>query len=134
MNTALAAAPPVRLYQPDIRSEPEPVGEQFGAEVRALVDGLTDPPHFAAMPLEQRKQLQADRLSGFDDQVKLIKLCDQLSNIRRVLARPPYDWTEDKQWTYIQGAKKITDHCRIISAALDEQFQLAFTAAQRRYG
>lgn len=109
------------------------VAEWFGSEIEALVNGLTDPVHFAGLPLEQRKQLQADRLSGLDDNVKLIKLCDQLSNVRRVLNRPPDDWSPGIQWTYIQGARKITLHCRGIAPELDEQFDRAFAAARNRY-
>lgn len=111
----------------------EQVGEWFGSEVQALVDGLTDPPDFEAMPLKDRKQLQADRIRSLDEQVRLVKLCDQLSNVRRVLQRPPNDWSAETQWVYVQGARKIIMHCRNISKELDEQFDLAFATAQNRY-
>lgn len=111
----------------------EQVGEWFGPSVRSLVDGLTDPEGFAAKPLEERKRLQAERIRGLSDDVKRIKLCDQLSNVRRVLDRPPDDWSAEKQFTYIQGARNIVMECRGLWPALDEQFNAAYATAQRRY-
>lgn len=109
------------------------VGERFGPSVRALVDGLTDPEDFAAKPLEERKRLQAERIRDLSEDVKRIKLCDQLSNVRRVLDRPPHDWSAEEQFTYIQGAHKIVLECRGLWPALDEQFEAAYATVQRRY-
>lgn len=109
------------------------VGEWFGPSVRALVDGLTDPEDFAAKPLEERKRLQAERIRDLSEDVKRIKLCDQLSNVRRVLAKPPNDWSLEVQFTYIQGARNIVMECRGLWPALDEQFDAIYATAQRRY-
>lgn len=111
----------------------EQVEEWFGSEVRNLVDGLTDPVHFAGMPLIERKELQARRIRELSDEVKRIKLCDQLSNVQRVLNKPPADWTEEKQFTYIEGARKIVQECRGLWPALDDRFDAAYDAARERY-
>lgn len=105
------------------------IGERFGSAVREMVDGLTDPEPFAALPLERRKQAQADRIRGLGDDVKRIKLCDQLSNARRVLERPPTDWDEAQQWAYVAGARKIVDECRGLWPALEERFDAVYAAA-----
>lgn len=110
------------------------IKELFGTEVRRLVDGLTDPADFERKPLKERKQLQADRIRNLDDDVKRIKLCDQLSNVRRVTNRPPLDWSEEKQWTYIQGARKITLECRGLWPDLDAEFDIAYEAARQKFG
>lgn len=111
----------------------EQVGAWFGPTVRALVDGLTDPEEFAARPLAERKQLQAERIRSLSHDVKRIKLCDQLSNVERVLARPPSDWSPEKQFTYVEGARKIVLECRGLWPALDERFEAAYATARRRY-
>lgn len=111
----------------------EQVGELFGPTVRALVDGLTDPADFAGMPLQDRKQLQAERIRNLSEDIKRIKLCDQLSNVERVLTKPPADWSAEKQFTYIEGARRIVLECRGLWPALDERFDAAYATARRRY-
>lgn len=111
----------------------EQVGDWFGTAVRELVDGLTDPDEFASMPLERRKRAQAERIRHLSDDVKRIKLCDQLSNARRMLEKPPVDWAEDMQWTYIEGARAITLECRGLWPALDERFDAVYAAARLRF-
>src|SRR5690554_222417 len=112
----------------------EQVEEWFGPRVRDLVDGLTDPDDFAGLPLETRKQLQADRIRSLSDDVKRVKLCDQLSNVERVMRRPPMEWSEETQFTYIEGARKIACECRGSWPELDERFDAAYAEALRRYG
>ncbi len=97
----------------------EEIRQVFGGHIADLVDGLTDPPEFADMPLQQRKQLQAERLKDKSHEVKLIKLCDQISNIRSVQTDPPLDWTEEKCQTYIAGAKAIAIICAGLNQDLD---------------
>ncbi len=110
------------------------VEEWFGSEVRELVDGLTDPADFEAMPLEERKQRQADRIRDLGDDVKRVKLCDQLSNVERVLNNPPVDFSEEERYTYIEGARKIVQHCRGLWPVLDERFERAYEVAGSKFG
>lgn len=112
----------------------EQVREQYGTEVGNLVDGLTDPADYESRPLEERKQLQAERIRALGDDVKRIKLCDQLSNVRRVTERPPFDWSEEKQWTYIEGARKIANECRGLWPHVDAKFDRAYEIARQKYG
>lgn len=112
----------------------EQVGEIFGPAVALLVDGLTDPPHFAPLPLDQRKPMQAERLKEKSDDVKLVKICDQLSNVRRVLSDPPTDWDAQTQFQYIKGARAVAEICRGVCAGLDELFDDAYAQALQKYG
>ncbi len=112
----------------------EQVEEIFGSQVAALVDGLTDPPHFAPLPLEQRKRMQAERLKEKSNDVKLIKICDQLSNVRRILNDPPVDWNAQTQFQYIKGARAVTEICRGVNAELDRLFDDAYAQAIQKYG
>ncbi len=111
----------------------EQVAEWFGPKIAELVDGLTDPPHFEAMPLEQRKKMQAERLHTKNDHIKIIKICDQLSNVLRVTNDPPIDWSDTIKLQYIRGARQVTEICRDISTELDELFDNAYMQACKKY-
>lgn len=118
-ETAIAAAWLHDVIE-DTATSLEEVRFIFGDRVAELVDGLTDPPHFSELSLIERKEMQAQRLAQKDDETALIKLCDQISNVRSVLNDPPCDWTSQKSLAYIEGAKKIADVCANRSAYLDQ--------------
>jgi guanosine-3',5'-bis(diphosphate) 3'-pyrophosphohydrolase len=106
----------------------------FGPGIAAMVDGLTDPVHFAPLPLVTRKAMQAERLKEKSDNIKFIKICDQLSNVLRVTNDPPTDWDEGVQFEYIAGARKITQICRDINPVLDALFDDAYQQACLKFG
>jgi (p)ppGpp synthase/HD superfamily hydrolase len=109
------------------------VEELFGPRIAALVDGLTDPKHFAPLPLDKRKPMQAQRLKDKSDEVKRIKICDQLSNVLRVMNDPPTDWDPSMQFLYVRGAREITEVCRGVAPALDQLFDEAYEQACKKY-
>ncbi len=109
------------------------VRETFGADVAVLVDGLTDPPDFAALPLAQRKALQVQRLQNKPNGVKLVKIADQTSNVKSVFEDPPLDWDEGESLTYIVGAKQIADVCAGLSSYLDARFANYYQAGLQKY-
>lgn len=102
---------------------------RFGDTVGDLVDGLTDPPDYAGMPTLERKTLQAERVRGKSDGVKLCKQADGISNMRSVATDPPVAWTREKCADYIEGARRVAEACAGVSAFLDEEFRLAHAAA-----
>ena len=109
------------------------IEDLFGKDVAILVDGLTDPPDYSSKPLVDRKALQAERLRQKSDEVLIIKLCDQISNVRSVYDDPPLDWDAPKSLDYILGARKIADACKGKSAFLDNEFALTFSSAKAKY-
>jgi len=119
----------------DTPTTAQEIHDLFGAAIAALVDGLTDPQSFAALPLAERKKQQTERLKQKDQQVLLVKLCDQISNVRSVLLDPPLvDWDNQKSLAYVEGAKRIADVCQGQSAFLDQQFAAVFVLAVEKYG
>lgn len=100
----------------------EDVRRHFGINVAKLVDGLTDPSDYKFLPLKERKKLQADRLKTQINEVKIIKLCDQISNVHSVLEDPPIDWSAEKCLLYIEGAKELADISRGLAPKLDTKF------------
>lgn len=106
----------------------------FGEEVSLFVEGLTDPADFIRKPLSQRKAMQAERLKCKSKDIKLIKLCDQISNVYSVLIDPPLDWTSEKALAYVIGAKMIADVCKGINKSLDQKFESYYLKSIDKYG
>lgn len=105
----------------------------FGTYIATLVEGLTDPPYFAGLQLDKRKPMQAERLKEKSNEVKIIKICDQLSNVLRVINDPPTDWDKPTQFLYIRGARDISEVCRGLIPALDQLFDTAYKQACKKY-
>lgn len=109
------------------------IGEHFGPEVRAIVDGMTDPPDFSGLATLVRKTGQAKRVRSKSDSVKRVKIADQTSNLRSMAVGPPVKWDKYKCLDYIKGAYLIAQECRGVSEYLDSQFQKAYQAAFKVY-
>lgn len=105
----------------------------FGQDVAEIIDGLTDPDHFSAMPLQARKQRQAERVQEKSNAVKIVKICDQTSNVRRVADDPPTDWDTPTKLLYIEGAKIVVDSCKGVHPALDKLFKETYLYACAKY-
>jgi GTP diphosphokinase / guanosine-3',5'-bis(diphosphate) 3'-diphosphatase len=83
----------------------------FGDDVAEVVAGLTDPEGHAGLPLHERKRRQARRLGGLPEEVKVVKLADQVSNVRSVVDDPPLDWEGTKCLAYLAGAAEVAAAC-----------------------
>jgi GTP diphosphokinase / guanosine-3',5'-bis(diphosphate) 3'-diphosphatase len=106
----------------------------FGPFVASIVEGLTDPVDYAAMPLGQRKLRQAERVARLSDHVKIIKLADQISNMRSVIFDPPIDWSPEKAREYINGANIVGQACGDASARLAHILMHYFAYSQHLLG
>lgn len=104
---------------------------QFGLPVYNLVDGLTDPPDFANMPLPDRKHAQAIRLGTYPA-CRRVKLADETSNVSMVTYDPPPEWDAAMRIAYIEGAGRIAHACRGASPRLDKVFRRVFDDAVSR--
>lgn len=105
----------------------------FGSSIAEMVDALTDPEDFVLYPTAERKEKQADRLKQKSREVKIIKLSDQISNVRSVWQDPPLDWDNKKSLSYIEGAKQIASVCKGLSSLLDDEFNAIYKVAVERY-
>uniref|UniRef100_A0A4X2KAS1 Guanosine-3',5'-bis(diphosphate) 3'-pyrophosphohydrolase MESH1 n=1 Tax=Vombatus ursinus TaxID=29139 RepID=A0A4X2KAS1_VOMUR len=70
----------------DTNTTLEEVEEHFGAEVRGIVDEVTDN---KALPKLERKRLQVENASHSSQGAKLVKLADKLYNLRDLNRRTP---------------------------------------------
>jgi GTP diphosphokinase / guanosine-3',5'-bis(diphosphate) 3'-diphosphatase len=94
------------------------VRREFGEAVAAIVAGLTDPPDFAAMPMAARKGRQAARVADASSDVRLVKLADQVANIRSVVEDPPIAWSAEDCLVYLHGAAAVAAACGGVSPRL----------------
>jgi (p)ppGpp synthase/HD superfamily hydrolase len=106
----------------------------FGSAVAAIVESLTDPPGFAAMPMAARKRRQAARVAGATPDVKLVKLADQVANIRSVVEDPPTAWSAEDCLAYLDGAAAVAAACADVSPRLAAWARRHHARGVARYG
>ncbi len=99
------------------------IKKQFGSKIAEIVDGLTDPPHFAGNPSKIRKAWQAERVTTKSASVKRVKIADQIVNSYLMGFDPPIDYEADKRLDYVEGARLIALKCASVSQKLDELFE-----------
>jgi catechol 2,3-dioxygenase-like lactoylglutathione lyase family enzyme len=106
----------------------------FGEAVAAIVAGLTDPPDFAALPMAARKRRQAARVADAGAAVRLVKLADQVANIRSVVEDPPVAWGAEDCLAYLDGAAVVAAACAGASPRLAAWARRHHARGIARYG
>lgn len=109
----------------------EDILREFGEDIGGMVDGLTDPAHFAGNPDRIRKKWQAERVKDKEPRVKRIKIADQAVNTRMMGFDPPAGWTPERRLEYIMGAKWIVEACAGINTFLEDEFWKTFEASSK---
>ncbi len=100
---------------------------EFGADVRALVEAVTDD---KSLPKAQRKQLQVDLAAKKAPRARLLKLADKTSNLRAMAASPPANWPVARRLEYVAWARAVVAGVRGTHAGLEAQFDAAAEAAE----
>ncbi len=100
----------------------EDIRREFGEQIAAMVDGLTDPPEFTKLTLKERKAAQAERVAHESGSVQRIKLADQTANVRVVGLFVFELGVPDGRFIYLEGARRIADACKNASPLLYEKF------------
>ena len=99
----------------------------FGADVRALVEAVTDD---KSLPKAVRKQAQIDHAPGKAHRAKLLKMADKTSNLRAMVASPPADWPVARRLEYVAWARAVVAGVRGSHAGLEAAFDAAAAAAE----
>ncbi|NWU07310.1 MESH1 pyrophosphohydrolase, partial [Cephalopterus ornatus] len=73
--------------------------ERFGAEVRRVVEEVTDD---KMLPKMERKRLQVERAPGCSPRAKLVQLADKLYNLRDLNRCTPRGWSEERVQEYFR--------------------------------
>ena len=82
----------------------EEIEAEFGAEVRGLVNEVTDD---KSLPKEERKRLQVVNGPGKSHKAKLVKLADKLYNLRDLTTETPVGWTEERVGEYRKWGSRV---------------------------
>ncbi|HEX9875395.1 MAG TPA: HD domain-containing protein [Gammaproteobacteria bacterium] len=103
----------------DTETSAEVLEAVFGAEVRDLVEEVTDD---KSLPKEERKQRQIAHSPHLSGRAKMIKLADKTCNIRDVAHSPPADWSVERRTKYLDWSEAVIAGCRGVNKPLERYF------------
>ena len=98
----------------------------FGNDVADLVMVVTDD---KSLPKAERKRLQILNAPNTSARAQAIKLADKISNLRAILARPPEDWSVERQRGYFHWAKEVLDGLTSPNPLLEAEFERLYEQA-----
>jgi guanosine-3',5'-bis(diphosphate) 3'-pyrophosphohydrolase len=104
----------------DTQTSPEELEAEFGAEVRALVEEVSDD---KSLPKEDRKRLQIEHAAYLSARAKHIKLADKICNIQDVTYSPPPNWTLKRRQEYLDWAERVVAGCRGSNQRLQQYYE-----------
>lgn len=115
----------------DTETTPAELEDHFGAEVRELVEEMTDD---KGLPKAVRKQLQIDHAPQVSPKAKVIKLADKISNVRDVSTSPPSDWSLERRREYLDWTQDVIAGCRGVNPGLEAGYDRALAEGRRSLG
>jgi guanosine-3',5'-bis(diphosphate) 3'-pyrophosphohydrolase len=112
----------------DTQTTPQELAEQFGQEVRLLVQEVTDD---KSLPKEERKRLQVEHAPQLSAAAKQIKMADKICNLGDISPTEPVDWPLHRKREYLEWAKKVVAGCRGCSRQLEQHFDSVLDEKRR---
>jgi guanosine-3',5'-bis(diphosphate) 3'-pyrophosphohydrolase len=109
----------------DTDTTPAELTVEFGAEVAAIVEEVTDD---KSLPKAERKLAQVAHAAHISDKAKRVKLADKICNLRDVAQNPPADWPVGRRREYFDWAKSVIDRLRGVDPVLEAAFDQAWRA------
>ncbi len=98
--------------------------EAFGTRVAAIVDEVTDEPDIDD---DLRRQRQVDRAAHLSLGARLVKLADNIANLRDVAERPPHAWGLARKRDYFDWTARVVAGLRGTHPVLEALFDQAQT-------
>lgn len=99
------------------------IEENFGKEIRSIVEEVTDD---KTLPKMERKRLQILHAKTASPKAKLVKLGDKLYNLRDLQRETPEGWTQQRVDEYFVWAKKVVDNCKGTNKELEDKLDELF--------
>lgn len=104
----------------DSHATAEEIEVLFGADIRSLVEELTDDMSLAR---EERKKRQIADIAAKSHRARLLKLADKTSNVRAAIDRTPAAWSADDLRAYVAWGRQVVDAgCRGLDPRLEAEF------------
>ena len=113
----------------DTDTTAEELGRVFGAEVRNLVEEVTDD---KSLRKEVRKRLQIEYAPQLSRQAKQIKLADKICNIRDVIHRTPEGWSLERRLEYLDWSERVVAGCKGCNRSLEECYARALAEGRKQ--
>jgi len=107
----------------DTETTPEELEAEFGADIRSIVEQVTDD---KTLPKAARKQAQVDHAGHISHRAQLVKLADKIANLRDVATAPPDRWDLQRRQEYFDWGKRVIDRLRSAHPALEAVFDDAY--------
>lgn len=112
----------------DTKTSFEELEREFGAEVRAVVEYVTDDKQ---LPKDERKRLQIEHAPHIPERAKLVKMGDKISNVLGVTQAPPADWSLERRQEYLDWTEKVVAGCRGCNPALENHYDQVLQAGRK---
>lgn len=96
---------------------------EFGAEIRAVVEEVTDDKRLLK---SERKRLQIEHADSLSPRARLVKLADKICNLRDLSTAPPVGWSIERKREYFDWAKAVIDRIRGTHPTLESLFDEAY--------
>ena len=96
----------------DTDTTPADIETAFGAEIRSIVDEVTDDKTLLKL---DRKRAQVEHAAHIRDEAKLVKLADKICDIRDVANSPPAPWPLQRRQEYFGWARAVIDQMRDVN-------------------
>ncbi len=104
----------------DTDTTAEELEELFDAEVRGLVQEVTDD---KSLPKQERKRIQEEHAPQLSDAAKQLKIADKICNVRDVTHSPPENWSLERRAEYLAWSRRVVEGCRGVNSGLDREFE-----------
>jgi (p)ppGpp synthase/HD superfamily hydrolase len=115
----------------DTNTSPEELEREFGAEVRRVVEEVTDDQN---LPKADRKRLQIAHAPHISERARLIKLADKISNVRSVTHTPPAKWPLQRRQEYLDWTEQVIAGVRGVNPSLEELYFKLLDEGRRTLG
>jgi (p)ppGpp synthase/HD superfamily hydrolase len=103
----------------DTNTTPEELEAAFGADVRRVVEEVTDD---TQLPKADRKRLQIEHAPHLSERAKLVKLGDKIANVRSVTQTPPAKWPLSRRQEYLDWTEQVIGGLRGCNPALEKLY------------
>jgi guanosine-3',5'-bis(diphosphate) 3'-pyrophosphohydrolase len=103
----------------DTETTPEELERAFGAEVRGVVEELSDDKSVEKWERKRRVVAHAPHLST---RAKMIKIADMMSNVRSIADKPPADWSLERRIGYLDWSEQVFAGLRGCNEALEREY------------
>jgi len=103
----------------DTKTTVEELDAAFGADVRHVVEEVTDDKR---LPRVERKRLQIEHAPHLSSRAKLVKLADKISNVRAVTQTPPANWPLSRRQEYLDWTEKVVAGLRGCNPQLEKLY------------